>query len=480
MNLVANPSDGGAGKAMTSTRKYDAIIIGAGQAGVPLARSLAQAGWQTALVEREHVGGTCYNEGCTPTKTMIASARVAYLSRRAADYGVATGAVSVDMAAVRQRKRDLVASWRAGSERRLRETNNLDLLTAEARFVGPHELEVLQSGKDRRVIEAERVFINSGARPSIPDLPGLSQVPFFTSTTIMELDRVPEHLLILGGGYIAVEFGQMFRRFGSEVTVVQRRDSLLPREDTDVAEAIATILNEDGIELVLGSDARSVAAGSDGEVSLEVVTSSGVHTLTASHLLVATGRIPNTEALDLAAAGLEVGRGGYIPVNERLETNVSGIYALGDVKGGPAFTHISYDDYRIIRTNLLEKGDATITGRLVPYTVFTDPQLGRVGLTEREAQEKGLDVRVLTLPMNYVARALEVDESRGFMKAVVERTTDRIVGFAVLGIDGGEIMAVVEVAMMGGVTASTLKDAVFAHPTLAESLNNLFAGEGSR
>ena len=461
---------------MTPKRRYDAVIIGAGQAGIPLARSFAQAGWQTALVERKHVGGTCYNEGCTPTKTMIASARVAYLARRAADYGVTTGPVSVDMSAVRQRKRDLVESWRAGSERRLRALDNLDLVMAEASFVGPRELAIRPSEGEAQVFQAERIFINTGARPSVPTLPGLQQVPFFDSTTIMELDSIPEHLLILGGGYVAVEFGQMFRRFGSKVTIVQRGDSLLAREDSDVAEAVATILRDDGIELVLGAEARQVAAGPQGDVSLTVGVADGARTLTGSHLLVATGRTPNTAALDLSAAGLEVDQGGYVPVNERLETKVGGIYALGDVKGGPAFTHISYDDFRVIRTNLLEGGDATITDRLVPYTVFMDPQLGRVGLSEREAREKGLDVKVFAMPMDYVARALEVDESRGFMKAVVDRSTDRILGFAALGIEGGELMAMVEVAMMGGLTASTLREAVFAHPTLAESLNNLFAG----
>ena len=461
---------------------YDAVIIGAGQAGVPLARSLAQAGWRTALVEREHVGGTCYNEGCTPTKTMIASARVAHLARRAGDFGVRTGTVDVDMAAVRQRKRDLVESWRTGSERRLRATDNLDLLMAEASFVGPHELAIRPREGSAYVVEAARVFINTGARPAVPSLPGLGSVPFFTSTTIMEVDQVPQHLLILGGGYIAVEFAQMFRRFGSEVTIVQRHGTLLPREDTDVAEAIATILKEDGVKLVLGAVARSVAddagdaAGMGGGVSLELATAADTVTLTGSHLLVATGRTPNTEGLNLQAAGLKVDQDGYVPANERLETEVNGIYALGDVKGGPAFTHISYDDYRIIRTNLLEGGSASITGRQVPYTIFMDPQLGRVGLTEREAREKGLDVRVLTMPMSHVARALEVDEFRGFMKAVVDRATDRIVGFAALGIEGGEQMAVIEVAMLGGLTASTLRESVFAHPTLAESLNNLLAG----
>ena len=461
---------------MTRTPPYDAVIIGAGQAGVPLARSLAQAGWHTALVEREHVGGTCYNEGCTPTKTMIASARVAYLARRAADFGVLTGAINVDMVAVRQRKRDLVESWRAGSERRLTATENLDLLMADASFEGPHELTIRPREGDTYVVGAERIFINTGARPAVPSLPGLDEVPFFTSTSIMEADFVPDHLLILGGGYIAVEFGQMFRRFGSEVTIVQRHDRLLLREDPDVAEAIAAILEEDGIRLVLGAEARGVAPSADGGVSLELATASGALALTGSHLLVATGRTPNTDGLSLQAAGLEVDRGGYIPTNERLETKVSGVFALGDVKGGPAFTHISYDDYRIIRTNLLEGGGATVTARLVPYTIFMDPQLGRVGLTEREARDKGLDVRVVIMPMDYVARALEVDESRGFMKAVVDRATDRIVGFAALGIEGGELMAIVEVAMLGGVTASTLREAVFAHPTVAESLNNLFAG----
>ncbi len=464
--------------ATQTTQTYDAIVVGAGQGGVPLARSLAGAGWKTALVEREHVGGTCINVGCTPTKTMVASARVAYLARRAADYGVNTGTVVVHMATVRQRKRDLVESWRSGSEKRLRTTENLDLLMAEASFVGPHRLEVRLRDGGSRIIEAEHIVLDTGARPSVPPLAGLDEVPFLTSTTVMELDEIPEHLIILGGGYVAVEFGQMFRRFGSDVTIVQRRATLLTREDEDVAEAVAKILEEDGIQLVLEAEAQRVAkrsGGADRGVSLEVETPSGSRTLTGTHLLVATGRTPNTEALNLAAAGLEVDRSGHIPVNERLQTEVSGIYALGDVKGGPAFTHISYDDFRVIRSNLLEDGDATVSDRLVPYTVFMDPQLGRIGLSERDARDKGLDIEVFTMPMDYVARALEVDESRGFLKAVVDRATDRIVGFAALGIEGGELMAMIEVAMLGGVTASTLREAVLAHPTLAESLNGLFA-----
>jgi pyruvate/2-oxoglutarate dehydrogenase complex dihydrolipoamide dehydrogenase (E3) component len=462
------------GETTTDTETYDAVIIGAGQAGVPLARSLARAGWKTALVEREHVGGSCINEGCTPTKTMAASARVAYLARRAAGYGVKAVPVTVDMTVVRQRKRNIVESWRGGSENRLRATDNLDLFMAKARFLGPHTIEVRLHAGATHILEAKHVFINTGARPSIPALPGLGDVPYLTSTTIMELDEVPKHLVILGGGYVAVEFGQMFRRFGSAVTIVQRRDALLPREDADVAEAVAAILAEDGVELLLGADAQSVSAGSEGRISLKVATAAGLRTITGSHLLVATGRTPNTEALGLAAAGLQVDRNGFIPVNERLETVVSGVYALGDVKGGPAFTHIAYDDFRIIRVNLLEGGDATVRNRLVPYTIFMDPQLGRVGLTEREARAKGMDVKVFTMPMSHVARALEVDESRGFLKAVVDSATGRIVGFAALGIEGGELMAVVQVAVLGGVTAATLRETIFAHPTLAEALNNLF------
>jgi pyruvate/2-oxoglutarate dehydrogenase complex dihydrolipoamide dehydrogenase (E3) component len=394
---------------------------------------------------------------------------------------VLTGEVAVDMPAVRQRKRDLVESWRTGKESRLQATPNLDLIMAEAAFVSPRELELRLRHGGRRTIRAERIFINTGARPAAPALPGLEAVPFLTSTSAMELDEVPGRLLILGGGYVAVEFGQMFRRFGSEVVIVQKHDTLLPREDEDVAEALVGLLQEDGLEVVLGAQALGVRVDQRGRVLLEVKTHfpagspEAVTTISGSHLLAATGRVPNTEALNLPAAGLEVDRGGFIPVNDRLETGVDGIYALGDVKGGPAFTHISYDDYRVIRTNLLESGQAVTSDRLVPYAIFTDPQLGRIGLTEREARAQGIDVQVFKMPMAWVARALEVDEARGFMKAVVDRRTDQIVGFAALGLEGGELMAMIQLAMMGNIPTSTLREAIFAHPTLAESLNNLFA-----
>ncbi len=460
---------------MAANTHYDAIVIGAGQAGGPLSTALANAGWKTALIERVHVGGTCINEGCTPTKTMVASARVAYLARRGAGYGVHTGPVTIDMVKVRQRKRDIVDSFRGGSERRIERTAGLDLLMGEASFTGPKTLEVLLNTGETRQLTASTIFINAGDRPAKLDLAGIENVSTLNSTSIMELDTVPEHLLIIGGGYVGLEFGQMFRRFGSQVTVIQRGAFLLSREDPDVAEEVAHILREDGIEVLLETKPVRVEQTAQGTIHLTVQTPAGERTLSGSHLLAAAGRVPNSDWLNLDAAGVQTEKRGSIQVNERLETNVPGIYALGDVKGGPAFTHISYDDFRIIRTNLLENGKASTRERLVPYTVFIDPQLGRVGMSETEARAHGHNIKVAKMPMNYVARALEVDESRGFMKAVVDAGTGQILGCAVLGIEGGEIMAVLQMAMMGKVPYTVLRDAVFAHPTLAESLNNLFS-----
>ena len=459
-----------------TTQHYDAIVIGAGQAGVPLATTLAKAGRKTALVEREHVGGTCINEGCTPTKTMVASAKVAYFDRRSDDYGVGDGQVNVDMVAVRQRKRNIVESFRSGGERRLHDAG-VDLIMGEARFSGPKELEANLDGGGTTSLSADNIFINTGARPANPPIEGLDSVPALNSTTIMELDEVPDHLLVLGGSYVGLEFAQMFRRFGSEVTVVQRSGQLMGREDADVAEAVAEIMRQDGIEVLLGTQTQR-AAQEDGKILLTLNTSEGERTLEGSHLLVAAGRPPNTETLNLEAAGVETDRRGQIEVNERLETSAEGVWALGDVTGGPAFTHISYDDFRIIRTNLLEGRDATIADRKVPYTVFIDPQLGRAGLSEQEARERGLNVRVAKIPMTYVSRAVEVDEPRGFMKAVVDADTDQILGCAILGVEGGEVAAMLQIAMMGGVPYTTLRDTVFAHPTLSESLNTLFAAVG--
>ncbi len=459
---------------MSATRQLDAVVVGSGQAGTPLARALAGAGRATALVERRWVGGSCINYGCTPTKTMVASARVAHLARRAADYGVETGPVTVDLARVRERKRSIVETFRGGVLDGIETTDGLELVRGHARLTAPGTVEVELAEGGRQTLEAREIFLNPGTRARRPPIDGLDDVPWLDNASAMELGETPEHLLVVGGGYIGLEFGQMLRRFGSRVTIVQLQDRLLPREDEDVAGAVLEILREDGIEVLLSTEPKRASEGAGGTLRLEVAGPEGARTIEGSHLLVAAGRRPNTDELGLEAAGIATDERGFIRVNGRLETNVDGIWALGDAKGGPAFTHISYDDFRVLRTNLLEGGDATITARLVPYTVFIDPQLGRVGLTEREARERGLRVRVAKLSMDHVARALEVDETRGFMKALIDGETGRILGCAVLGIEGGEVMAVIETAMMGGLPYTALRDAIYAHPTLAESLNNLF------
>lgn len=458
---------------MPDPQKYDALVVGSGQGGNPLAMALARAGMRTALVERKHVGGTCINEGCTPTKTMVASGRVAYLARRAANYGVLTGPLSIDMAKVRQRKRDIVDTFRNAGQSGLENTANLELIFGDASFTGPRTVLVHLRDGGVRTISAKYIFINAGTRASRPKLEGLDTVPFLDNISIMELDAVPDHLLILGGGYIGLEFGQLFRRLGSRVTIVQFSSQLLTREDPDIAEEITNILRQDGIEVLLDTKATSVSR-SGPSIHLEVQTQAGSTELIGSHLLVATGRVPNSDTLNLDAAGIAKDERGFIQVNDRLETNAEGVYALGDIKGGPAFTHISYDDFRIVRSNLLEKKPASTKNRQVPYALFIDPQLGRIGLTENEARAQGRDIRVAKLPMTHVARALEVDETRGFMKAVVDADTNLILGAAILGIEGGEIMTAIEIAMMGKLPYTALRDGTFAHPTLAESLNNLF------
>ena len=458
---------------MNNSHSYDAIVIGSGQGGTPLSMALADAGMRTALIDRKHVGGTCINEGCTPTKTMIASGRVAYLARRAADYGVHVGPISIEMEKVRQRKRDIVEKFRGGSESKIKKTANLDLIMGEASFSDPKTVVVRAGDGEARSLSAQRIFINAGTRASRPKIEGLDTVPFLDNVSIMELGEVPEHLLVLGGGYIGLEFGQLFRRLGSRVTIVQSGEQLLAREDSDVADEVKKILEQDGVEVLL--NARATRVSSKGpSIHLEIDQSGSTRTLDGSHLLVATGRTSNSDSLNLAAAGVKTDPHGFIQVNERLETSNSAVYALGDIKGGPAFTHISYDDFRIIRANLLEKGDRTTTGRFVPYTVFIDPQLGRIGLTETEAHEQGRKIRVAKLPMSSVARALEVDETRGLMKAVVDADTEKILGASILGVEGGEVMSVLETAMMGKLPYTALRDATYAHPTLAESLNNLF------
>ena len=460
---------------MSNAESYDLIVIGAGQGGGPLAGTVAEEGHDVALLERKHVGGTCVNEGCTPTKTMIASARVAHLARRAEDYGVETGEVTVDMETVRRRKRDIVESFRAGSRSSIEDKGTLDLIEGDGQFVDTHAVEVALNDGGTRTLTADRIVINTGTRPVVPPIDGLDTVDHLTSTSIMELASVPDHLLVLGGGYIGLEFGQMFRRFGADVTIIDRGPHILNREDTDVAETLQDILREDGIR-ILNETSMTAVEGTDGTITAHLDGDNAPAQIEGDELLVAVGRRPNTDTLNLDAPGVKTTDRGHVQVDDRLATTADGVYAIGDVTGGPAFTHVSYDDYRVLCDNWLYDGDRTTEDRLIAYTLFTDPQLGRVGLTEEQAREHDRDVTVAQMPMTHVARALEVDETRGLMKAVIDSETNHLLGAAILGIEGGEVMSVLQTAMMGHLPVDRLQAAPFAHPTLAESLNNLFAG----
>lgn len=450
---------------------YDAVIIGTGQAGTPLAHAFAGKNYKVAIIEKGEVGGSCLNYGCTPTKAMIASAKAAYMGRRAGGFGVNTGKVRIDFKQVMKRKNKIVKTYVNGNRKRLEETSNIELIFGEASFKDSKTV-IVKVKNEEIAITGEKVFINTGAKPNIPPVKGLDKVSYLDFHSIMKLKELPSHLIVLGGGYIGLEFGQMFRRFGSKVTIIEAGDKFLAREDRDIADEIKSILEEDGIKVLTGAKASDIKENKRGEI--EIKFEGGLRKVKGSHLLVAIGIKPATESLNLKAAGVEVNERGYIKVNDKLETNVSGIYALGDVNGGPAFTHISYDDYRIIKANLLDGGSSTTKDRLVPYTLFTDPELGRIGLSEEQAKEKGIHYKTAVMPMQRVARAFEKSETRGFMKALIDPETEKILGCAVLGIEGGEIMSMIEIAMIGGIKYTQLKDAVFAHPTLAESLNNLF------
>jgi pyruvate/2-oxoglutarate dehydrogenase complex dihydrolipoamide dehydrogenase (E3) component len=452
-------------------KTWDALVVGSGQSGVPLAVALARAGRRTAIVERADVGGTCINVGCTPTKTLVASARVAAQIARAAEYGIEAGPPRTRWADVREREQGVVRQFRAGGERRLGDAG-VTLLRGEARFVGPRRLRVTGADRASEEHEATTVVLNTGVRARRPDLPGLDSVPALDSSGMLTLPEFPERLVVLGGGFIALELGQIFRRLGSAVSIVEHGARLAAREDEEISRALAEVLTAEGVELHLGAHARQVGPG-PGQRGIRLQLGDGT-TLEGTHLLVAVGRTPNTEALDGRAGGVEMDGRGFIRVDDRLRTSADGVYATGDVTGAPQFTHVSYDDFRVLRAELLAGPARSRVGRLVPYTVFTDPQLGRVGITEAEARSRGLPVRVARMPMTGVARAIEAGETRGLLKAVVHAETDRILGFAALGFEGGELASVVQTAMLGDLPWTVLRDAIYPHPGLAESLNNLF------
>ena len=458
---------------MAISKEFDGIVIGSGQSGGPLSGAFARAGWKMALIEKAEVGGTCVNVGCTPTKTMVASARVAYVVSRAKEYGVNLSNTSVNLNKVRDRKRKIVHMFRSGSEQGIANAK-VELFRGKASFVDSKTVQIELNDGSKQTLTAKKIFINTGTINSRPNIEGLDKVKYLDSTSIMELYKVPNHLIVVGGGYIGLEFGQMFRRFGSKVTILHQGGQLLDREDSDIAEAVAKILEGEGINIQLKASVNKVLKPSKDKIKVEAAIDGKTRSFAGSHLLIATGRIPESDELNLKAAGIKTNPRGFIKVNSKLETTAKDVYAIGDVNGGPAFTHISYDDFRILRTNLLNNGSANTNGRIMPYTVFIDPQLGRVGISEKEAKNKGLNYRVGKLPMTHVARALEMDETRGFMKVIVDAKTEQILGCAVLGVEGGEVMSVIQMAMMGKIKYSKIRDGVFAHPLLSESLNNLF------
>src|SRR5215469_7952237 len=468
------PSPGYGGVDAMADENYDAIVIGTSQGGRFLPVELAKAGQKVALLERGPLGGVCVNTGCTPTKAMVASARLAYQACRGAEYGVSVGPVSVDLAAVRERKRAMVAGARQNYASRLAQ-DGLDLIEGEAHFTGPNSVEIALTDGGTRQASAPVIVIDAGTRPRPLEISGADEVPVLDSTSIMELDELPKHLIILGGGYIGLEFGQMFRRFGSEVTIIQTAARLMMIEDEDVSDEVAAILRDDGITVLTSSTPTRAELNDGGRLRLTVRTQDGERQFEGSHLLAAIGRVPDTEALNTEAAGIRLHGRGFIDVDDYLETSAPGIYAIGDVKGGPGFTHLSYDDYRILHANLIRHEKASTRDRIVPYTVFMDPQLGRAGMTEREARAQGRAIRVAKLPMSAVIRAIETGETRGFMKAVVDAHSGRILGCAILGSEGGEVMTMIQIAMLGKLTYTAMADAIFTHPLLAEGLNTLFA-----
>ncbi|WP_407426815.1 mercuric reductase [Arcticibacter sp.] len=451
---------------------YDAIVIGSGQGGTPLAKKLAKAGWKTALVEKSYVGGTCVNVGCTPSKTMIASAKAIHTIRRAKEWGLIAELKEIDIKAIIKRKSDVVDLFRDSAQDGLEATDNLELIWGQASFRERNVIETKLNSGGISLMKASKIFISTGTKQDIPDIAGIAESGYLTSTTLMDLKEIPAHLLIIGGGYIALEFGQMYRRFGSDVTILNLGDRLLDQEDTDISDEVKKLLELEGIRIICRAETRAVVRDGD-ELKVSFEVGPELRSVSCSHLLVAAGRLPNSMDLNLPSAGVKTDDQGYIIVNEYLETSAEGIYAIGDVKGGPEFTHVAYNDHLILLRNLL-RGEKQSTERLVPYCMFIDPQLGRIGMTEAEARAKGFNIKVACMPMSRVARAIETGDERGLMKAVVDAGTGQILGAAILGEEGGEVMSVLQMAMLGKIDYSTIRNMMFAHPLYAESLNNLF------
>ena len=463
---------------MAERQTREILIIGSGEAGKYLAWTLAKAGRQTAVVERKLIGGACPNIACLPSKNIIHSAKVAQLARRGAEFGVRTGPVTVEMAGVRARKRKMVDGLIELHLDRYK-ASGAELILGEARFVAPKTVEVKMQDGGRSIIEGEQVFLNTGTRAALPDVSGLKSAKPLTHVEALELDRVPEHLLVLGGGFVGLEIAQAMRRFGSRVTILHRGSQLAEREDRDVAAELLSLFQDEGIEVLLNTDLLKVEGSSGREIKVRVRSPQGERTIEASDLLVATGRVPNTQGLALENAGVELDARGYIRVNEQLQTTAPGVWAMGDCAGSPHFTHVSFDDFRIVHDNL-NGGNRTTKNRLVPFCLFTDPELARVGLSETEARSREIPYRLAKLPIEAVLRTRTLSETRGFLKVLVSTTGDEILGFTALGVEAGEMMSVVQTAMLGKQPYTALRDAIFAHPTMAEGLGALFTAIPAR
>jgi pyruvate/2-oxoglutarate dehydrogenase complex dihydrolipoamide dehydrogenase (E3) component len=451
---------------------YEDLVLGSGAGGKLLSWHLAPTGRRVAVIERRYIGGSCPNINCLPSKNEIVSAKVADLLRHAAEFGVVTSNATVDMTKVLKRKREMVEGLVA-LHLELYRKSGAELILGEARFIGPKTFEVRLRDGGTRVLTGERIFLNVGTRPAIPPAAGLADARPLTNIELLELDRLPAHLVVIGGGYVGLEFAQAYRRFGSRVTVINRGPQLLDREDSDVAGAIAQLFADEGIEVLVSADLLQVEGQSGKSVRLRVRTPQGERQIEASDILVATGRIPNTSGIGLEIAGVRLDERGYIQVNDRLETSAPNIWAIGECAGSPQFTHVSENDFQIIRDNLAG-GKRSTRDRLVPSCLFTDPPLARVGLNEDEARQRGVAVRVARLPVSMILRTRTTGESRGFMKALVDKKSDRILGFAMLGADAGEVMAAVQTAMLAGMPYTGMRDGIWAHPTMAEGLGMLF------
>jgi len=458
---------------MNEPEKYDVVVLGSGTGGKLMAWTMASEGKRTASIERKYVGGACPNIACLPSKNVIHSAKVASLFRRHQEFGIETGPVTVNMAGVYARKKKMVDELTKVHLDQYR-TSGAELIWGNARFIGPRTLQVaLREGGERTLI-ADRVFVNVGTHAAIPEIPGLAEAKPMTHIEVLDLQRLPEHLIVLGGGYVGLEFAQAMRRFGSHVTLVAREPQFAPKEDADVAQAILELFRDEGIEVLLRTQVLRVKGTSGKRVELLIENEAGTHTITGTDILAALGRVPNTQGIGLEKAGIEVTELGHIRVNDHLETTAPNVWAVGECAGSPYFTHVSENDFHIIHTNL-NGGNRSTRDRLVPYCLFIDPPLGRVGVNESQARANNISYRVGSLPMAAVFRPLTLSETRGFMKVLIDTHSDRILGFAALGAEAGELMANVQVAMLAGQPYTLLRDAVFTHPTMSEGLGMLFA-----